>query len=641
MRIFKALVFSSFSVLLSYIFIFQLGWAASSSSHSDPVAVSLAADIADAHATRIWEGSIARGKPFSLHKEDGTPFAYVFPYARNASEFPSYEKIFDTVRSAAQTHDIHDKRFYNAVTGSMGSFGCVEVSATRENFPILGVWHSLHPYFLYSETAADTARTRLKSDRVVLENMEYTGPHDLYFNFSSDKGKIKLHAYLLKTKEELYESYKGNTFPQNRIEAENDIIRKRREKAWEEVDNPKTRSLNDAYKWIDNYTLVPVVDWTHWCVPTAMTMTAGYWDHYDPRQGTWPGYGRIIDFWFDHGPLCQNSNVTNVPNFIDEIIDHSTCSWSSQGLVGALNTINGYNFSWTDIKGTAGNDWCWGDIVSEVNSNRPSVWGVGPAQAHAMTVIGYRYAGSQKSVIVYNTWGSTAEQQLAEYNYDQWGGAPNTKTGIGRLVPDGGTGLNHAILVSPRGGETLKGNSTITWFVWGDQIKWSIIQFSKDGGNTWSAVHDSLIPTNPGWNNFTAALNNTTSQGRIRIYCFSSILMYLAGDGSYRNFFVQGKADLVPVAACTRNSQGELIVRVKNQGTVAAGASVAQVEFFPGGAFDVQIPSIDAGSTAEGVVLVPSECWNPDCDFQIKVDVSNQVNEADEGNNSASSACIS
>lgn len=640
MSIFMSFLLSFFITILGVGFPAQVGWGAPSPIPSQIVTVSLAESIADTHANGIWGEKIIRGKPIFLHKEDGSPFAYVFPYALNASEFPSYERIFDAVRSAKDNHGIQDKRFYNSVKSAVGSFGCVEVSATRANFPVLGVWHSLHPYFLYSEAAADVARSRLKSDTVFLENIEYTGPHDLYFNFSSEKGKIKLHAYHHITKEELYASQKDIGPSEKTAGVENEIINKRREKAWELVDNPSIKDLDDAYKWIDNYTLVPVVDWTHWCVPTAMTMTAGFWDHYDPRQGTWPGYGRIIDFWFDHGPICQNSNVTNVPNLIDEIIDHSTCTWSSQGLVGALNSINGYNFTYTDIKGTADNDWCWGDIVSEVDAGRPAVWGVGPASPHAMTVIGYRHARGQKSVIVYNTWGSAAEQQLAEYNYDQWAGAPNTKTGIGKLLPDGGIGLNHAILVSPRGGETLMGNSTITWFVWGDQIKWSIIQLSTDGGSTWNPIHDTLIPTNPGWNNFTANLTNTTSRARIRIYCFSPILVYLAGDGSYKNFFIQGKPDLVPAASCSRNSQGELIVKVKNQGTAAANASVTRVEFFPGGAFDLQFPSIAAGATSESAVSIPSECWNHDCDFQIKVDVTNQVNEADEGNNSGSATCV-
>ena len=636
----------------------QIGWAASSvlnplnlsadsvlgvSSDNGPfIAAAVAANISDSHAKGIWGANIARGNPFLIHKEDGTPLAYVFSYALNTFEFPSYEQIFSVVRTSTEMHSLRDKQFYEALKNDIGSFGCIEVSATRSNFPVLVVRHSLHPYFLYAEMAADVAGNRLNSSEVALDIIEYSGPHELYFHFSSPKGNIQLNAYLLKTKEEM-KSLAAQIEPDGSKPVPfHEIIDSRRKEAWAQIDDPGIRNLEDTVKWIDNYTLVPVVDWTHWCVPTAMTMTAGFWDYYDPRQGTWPGYGRIIDYWFDHTDHCNNNTVTNVPNVIDEIIDHSTCTWSTLGLTGTLNTTNGYNFSWTDIKGTPDNDWCWGDIVSEINAGRPAVWGVGPAAAHAMTAIGYRITGAQKFVIVYNTWGSTAEQQLAEYNYDQWGGSPNTDTGVGKLLPEGGTGLNHAILVSPRGGETVIGSTNISWFVWGEDIKWTIIQFSKDGGTTWGTVHQDywLLPTNSGWNSYTASLNDTTAKGRIRLYCFSSILTYIAGDGSPKNFFVQGKPDLVPVSACTRNSQGDLIIKVKNQGTVSADASVTRVEFFPGGTFDLNYPSIGAGSTAEATLSMPYDCWNPDCDFQIKVDINNHVNEADEGNNTASVACF-
>lgn len=602
----------------------------------------MAADIADTSAKKVWDGDMARGKPFLLHNAKGNPFAYVFPYALNATEFPSDDTIFSAVKATGEKSAAADAPFSEKLENMIGSFGCIEVAMSRSDFPVLVIRHSLHPYFLYSENAARVARRRLKSPAVTLENIEFNGPHELYFNFSSPKGKLKLHAYLMKTKEEISPlCTEDETSKEDPVPGE-EVINLRKKAAWEEIDNHAIENVIQTVKWIPHYSLIPVVDWTHWCVPTAATMAAGYWDNYD-RQGTWTGYGRLIDYWFEHGPICQNNNVTNVPNFIDEMISHSgNCSWLTGGFTGALNTKNGYNFSWVNTKGTLDNDWNWPLIMSEVNHDRPSVWGVGPVSGHAMTAWGYRIVGSQKFVRVYNTWGSTAKQQTAEYNYDQWSGAPNTKTGVGRLIPGGGTGGDHAILTFPRGGETVTGSTNIRWYVWGPDIKWANILFSRNGGKTWKAVHSSwFLSTKPGWNSYTASLNNSTTKGRIRIRFFSANFTHVAGDGSRTNFFVQAKPDLVPVPGCKRDSEGRLVIRVKNQGTIQAAASTTRVGFFPGGAYNVPFPSIPAGNTVKVPLLIPAPCWNPDCDYQITVDITNQVNEANEANNIGSGACFS
>ncbi len=606
------------------------------------ITTAMAANIADTHAKGVWDVEMARGKPFLLHKADGTPFAYVFQYALDASHFPSYDKIFKAVRAARGMHSISDKRFFIELEKQVGSFGSVEIAISRSHFPVLVVRHSLHPYFLYSELATETAKRRLDSQIVKLENVEFNGPHELYFNFSSSKGKIKLHAYLLKTEEDLKPMVMRDDLAEEETVQENEFVNLERTKAWEEIANQTLINQTQTVKWIRHWTLLPVVQWTHWCVPTAWSMVAGYWDHYDPRQGTWPNWGGIIDYWFDHPAICQNNNVTNVPNFIDEMITHQgNCSWGSGGFLGALNTRHGYNFSLKDTKGTAQNDWGWPEIVTEINQDRPVVWGVGPVRAHAMAALGYRISGSQKFVIVYNTWGSTAKQQLAEYNYLEWSGSPNTQTGVGRLWPRGGTGGNHAVLTFPRGGETVIGSTNIRWFVWGSDIKWTNILFSSDGGRSWKAVHTSwFLPTKSGWNSYSATLNKSTSKGRIRIRWYSSSFTHIAGDGSPKNFYVQGKPDLVPIPACQRDNLGRLIIKVNNQGTTTAEASVTRVEFFPGGVFDLNVPTTAAGATAKVPLPMPGKCWNPDCDYQIKVDVNKQVNEANEANNTASGACF-
>jgi subtilase family serine protease len=87
--------------------------------------------------------------------------------------------------------------------------------------------------------------------------------------------------------------------------------------------------------------------------------------------------------------------------------------------------------------------------------------------------------------------------------------------------------------------------------------------------------------------------------------------------------------------------KGKLIVTVKNQGTAAAPASTATVEFYPGGPFQLQTPAIPAGGSVDLEPLsIPAACFNPDCEFKITVDSGSQVKESNEGNNTVSCRCI-
>ena len=608
---------------------------------AEPVSLATALRVADIHAKRVFEHGYSRGLPILLHDQDGLPYSYVVPYSLNGQECPSHDQILQAVKKAKGIRPRTGGKVEKALLDTLGPMGCIEIAARRTNYPILVVRRTLHPYFLNYEEALAEARKRLDSPGASLVNMEFNGPHELYFNFTSEAGNLKLHAYSLRPPEEMRPCGPGPEAVQG-SEPQSDPNREQKEAAWREADSPAYAGMANTYEWIPYYALIPVVDWTHWCVPTAWTMTAGFWDFYDTNQGTWTGFGRVIDYWFDHPAICQNNNITNVPNLIDEMITHTgNCSWAPGGLPGALNDINGYNFTITDIAGTKGNDWCWQHIVDEVRRGRPFVWGVGPANGHAMTAWGFRTVGTQKFVLVYNTWGSTAEAQMAEYSYDEWSGAPNTKTGVGLLEPAGGTGAEHAVLISPRGGETVFGSTQISWFVWGNSIAWTIIYYSPDGGTTWSLVSPGwFLATTAGWNTYNATLNSATTKGRIKIECFSSELDYIAGDGSPNHFIVAGKPDLVPVATCKTDSQGNLLIRVKNQGTVEAEASITRVTFYPGGQSDLLFPPIGPGDTAEVPLNMPGACWNPDCDYQIQVDVNNGVNESDETNNTAPGSCF-
>jgi CARDB len=94
-----------------------------------------------------------------------------------------------------------------------------------------------------------------------------------------------------------------------------------------------------------------------------------------------------------------------------------------------------------------------------------------------------------------------------------------------------------------------------------------------------------------------------------------------------------------PTAFCRMEPGGKLRVTIKNQGNEDAGASKTMVTF---GETQVTLdtPAISAGGSVDVLFEVPAGCFRPDCSFRITVDSNYQVNEFDEGNNSAAGGCI-
>jgi hypothetical protein len=264
-----------------------------------------------------------------------------------------------------------------------------------------------------------------------------------------------------------------------------------------------------------------------------------------------------------------------------------------------------------------------------------------------MTAFGYRIVGGQKFVIVFNTWGTTFSQQYAEYNYNQWiyGGMAGG-TGFSQLLPGGGAGANDGFLMSPRGGEVLFGPSQIQWQIVGNQIQSTDIYDSINAGKNWTFRGTIVTPGN-GIYTTPWTPPAATYKGRVRIQCRDASGGLVAGDGSVNNVVFQALPDLMPVASAPgycNLQDGKLVVVVANQGPVDAPASTTEVKFTGlSGPQPVQLatPAIPAHSSVEVIFDIPGACWDPDCNFEIRVDVLNQVNEAIETNNLAAGACVS
>lgn len=106
------------------------------------------------------------------------------------------------------------------------------------------------------------------------------------------------------------------------------------------------------------------------------------------------------------------------------------------------------------------------------------------------------------------------------------------------------------------------------------------------------------------------------------------------------------RPDLVPanpgnwVGFCDIDNSGRLVVHIKNQGLETAESSYVEVDFASFGDFVKLVPAIPAGNTATVTFNIPSGCFNPDCGFEITVDIYDEVDESNELNNSEIGNCI-
>jgi subtilase family serine protease len=94
------------------------------------------------------------------------------------------------------------------------------------------------------------------------------------------------------------------------------------------------------------------------------------------------------------------------------------------------------------------------------------------------------------------------------------------------------------------------------------------------------------------------------------------------------------------VGFCDIDDSGNLVVHVKNQGLGPAESSNVEVDFGDYGTSVKPVQALMYGDTATVLFPIPSGCFNPDCDFEITVDVYNEVDESNESNNSQSGWCI-
>lgn len=488
------------------------------------------AEIADNHALEVWGQDIARGPAIPLHDGSGELCAVLFSYARNADTHPNIEELMEAADIKAVGETQSQERL-------IARFGSVTLSTNRDNPPVLRVSHYIHPLFSMAMQARREAQNHLDSEQVEPARVFFLGLHAEFLEFQSgeDRVVVNLNSLRCLPVDEMMMKWEAMEPDEHQIELNNEL--------WMQALNPEPRivdisRLREA-NVIPYWELIPIINWTWWCVPTAYSMVFGYWDNYVKGVGVTTGYGRLVKYWFDH-PKFNN----NVPELIDQMIDPSTGTWRKgfKDIADFINKTYGYAFKKDEVAASFSNDWAWKEIKAEVDAGRPLVWSTGfYGSPHATTAFGYAERSTGKFVKLLTTWGNTAAAQRDEVVH-------SVCSGIGCVRPGGGNSSEHLVLEGPRGGEsTVVGLTTkIGWFVWGKQIKTIDVAASYDGGLTWSAIAKGMS-VKFGVGSMAWVPQKPTATARVRIEGRDASGDIVAADGSRDNFTVASSVKMKPL----------------------------------------------------------------------------------------------
>ena len=503
-------------------------------SHRNLVPMDAISTIADTHAFELWGEGIARGEPMPLSDEKGV-YAYVFLYARDSAECPSEESLIEEVRALRHRHKTIDRHenssaYYADLRKSGSRFGSVCVSATYDNVPVLWASHFLPPNITTGERAREEAERRL-GGRTQLRQYFYYSPEHQYFEFGRGSQTVLIDGASPDRDEPAEmllrrpEGPRPETLP---VDVKQAWSRLSLEFATDtaapvfpagEGVSPigldvKELAETHTTKKIAHWELIPKVDHTpkNWCVPTSWAMVLGFYDNYVKSKGTFTGYGRLIDYWYELTP-----GGYNLPNLIDDLLSSKAAA------------INGYTFPETKTNGNHSQQ--WNALKAEVDAGRPCFFNIA---GHTMAAFGYRVSSTgQKFGIVYDP----PNPNVPTYEHEE---SIANCTGIGSVAMGGGLAGQNLIIIEPDGGEKFSTSAPgeVVWFVWGDSIKKTRLSISMDGGNTWSTIAGN-IPTKGAWNGWALTPSKTSSKTRVRLEGLAADNTLIAADGSFENFAVE------------------------------------------------------------------------------------------------------
>jgi hypothetical protein len=222
-------------------------------------------------------------------------------------------------------------------------FGSVCVSARYTNGPVLWISHFLPLYFITGEAAKEEAKKRLGENVKILKYYYYS-PEEQYLEFTSETNTVLIDAVIPGR------SVSIDSVTRRSPEPQSEELKLEIQKSWTRItESPSSGTVprSEISKLVSNtvvapvgiriedasetliekkityWELIPIVDHTpkNWCVPTSKAMVLGFYDNYVKGKGTFLGFGRFIDYWYE-----MNPGEYNLPNLVDEVIPPNDAS---------------------------------------------------------------------------------------------------------------------------------------------------------------------------------------------------------------------------------------------------------------------------------------------------------------------------
>jgi hypothetical protein len=513
-----------------------------------------ATQIALRHAESTWGGTVAVGPALHEYGPDGAPFAFAVPVAVGRAGFPPVGVLLERVASLHRDAGMDPEggswatpAMVEKLEGEFGRFGTVYVSASHAHGPVLMTTNVLPPYFFMADMASAVVAREEDVEGSVdasLGRVLFASPHEERLECIAGDRVLWLDSESMRLSSEVAEGAEAA------VAGDDGDVDEEVRNAWEAAravvsptratEGGAGASGGDTVVTVPNPMRIPPVNWTYWCVPTAWTMAFAYWDHYTPGAGTHLGYGKVVDYWFDHDPTMHN-----VPNLIDEIIDKTKSPPTWAGDAFAIVNAQGYTFSKSAISCDKNNGWGFAAIKAEIDAGRPVLVGMMSRSGtnhnnHAMVLYGYRITSTgQRFWKLLNTWGTSWTQQSIELAVGIWQALPVIKMSAERLVPGGGTGADHLVLGFPGGGEKITAGFPydVVWWVWGAATTTCRLSESRDGGRTWVTIADAVL-SRTGKNTYRWVPPQAAARARIRVEGYTTSGQLVASDGSRHNVVI-------------------------------------------------------------------------------------------------------
>ena len=527
----------------------------------DSVPENVVIEVASKKAEQIWD-EVVLGPVIPMVDRDKYLTAYYVVFTRNGKQFPDDIEVLGEIREGRESRKESLREL--SEQGRRKAWGiddyCTILITARYSLkPIPEYFDGLPRLYTMGDYIENVASEEIGSNPE-LKYIYFFGRLEQIYEFRKGDASCYIDPFPVVSisKDEFLQ--RADAMGESDCEIDKDILSQRREE-WNRLYNDPP-AISTVVR-IDHYDWIPIYLWTAGCAPTAAAMALGYYDNKYNVLDFYGGYGRLIDYYKagykfpcnDSGPLRQS-----IPNILDEFGDamNTNCSGGtdldsvSPGIEYVVNSVNQFYFDIIETQNcntpnTDCYDWCWGEIIEQIDDNFPFVWVItchdcppGTNRGHALTVFGYN--DGDQTLALYNTW----DEQEHWWCHDHYGNNCDWNahaTWVHAVRPAGGDYPNDIRLSNPAGGESLFAcrEDTIRWYQWGNGIKQVTIRYSTDSGASWPLdgyIVSEYSSMGPGWHRYVWIPSNNIAGENLRIWIMGldEYGRLIASEGSFSDF---------------------------------------------------------------------------------------------------------